>query len=169
MSAPEQQLHAEASRSRWSELSGGAFLAMALGLVALCVAVVGLYLPGNNGDSNRTTSAPVAASPAAAPAQGAFGAKPTTVLVSLGDLFVKPNKLSANAGDHVVLNVRNTGKLEHDLQLHVELQGSNDHDMPLRMLEYYTLLWRRYRKPVRQVDFNAWNYSKQAQVKCKQH
>ncbi len=117
MSAPEQQLHAAGSRSRWSELSGGAFLAMALGLIALCVAVVGLYLPGNNGGSNRTTSAPVAASPAAAPAQGAFGAKPTTVLVLLGDLFVKPNKLSADAGEHVVLNVRNTGKLDHDLKL----------------------------------------------------
>ncbi len=116
MSAPEQQLHAEASRSRWSELSGGAFLAMALGLVALCVAVVALFLPGNDGGSNRTTTAPVAAS-ATAPAKGAFGSKPTTVLVSLGDLFVKPNKLSANAGEHVILNIRNSGQLEHDLHL----------------------------------------------------
>ena len=117
MSAPEQQLHAEASRSRWSELSGGAFLAMTLGLLALCVAVVGLYLPGNDGGANRATSSPVAASAEEAPAKAAFGSKPTTVLVSLGDLFVKPNKLSADAGEHVVLNVRNTGKLDHDLKL----------------------------------------------------
>ena len=116
MSAPEQQLHAEASRSRWSELSGGAFLAMALGLVALCVAVVALYLPGSDSGSNQTTSAPVAATAGAAPVKAAFGSKPTTVLVSLGDLFVKPSKLSANAGEHLILNVRNTGNLDHDLQ-----------------------------------------------------
>ena len=72
MSATEQQLQAAGSRSRWSELSGGAFLAMALGLIALCVAVVALYLPGNDSDSNRTTSAPVAASPAAASAPCPF-------------------------------------------------------------------------------------------------
>ena len=117
MSAPEQQLHAEPPRSRWSELSGGAFLAMALGLIALCVAVVALYLPGKDSGSNRTPSAPAAASSATATAQGAFRAKPRTVLVSLGELFVKPNKLSADAGEHVVLTVRNTGKLDHDLQL----------------------------------------------------
>ena len=35
--------------------------------------------------------------------------------------------------------------------LHIELQSSNDRDMWLRMLEYYVLLWRRYRKPIRQV------------------
>lgn len=35
--------------------------------------------------------------------------------------------------------------------LHIELQSSNDRDMGLRMLECYALLWRRYRKPVRQV------------------
>ena len=35
--------------------------------------------------------------------------------------------------------------------LHIELQSANDADMGLRMLEYYTLLWRRYRMPVRQV------------------
>lgn len=35
--------------------------------------------------------------------------------------------------------------------LHLELQSTNDGEMGLRMLEYYVLLWRRYRKPVRQV------------------
>ncbi len=35
--------------------------------------------------------------------------------------------------------------------LHLELQSSNDSDMGLRMLEYYALLWRRYRKTVRQA------------------
>ncbi len=117
MSAPEQQLDAAVSRSRWSELSGGALLAMALGLVALCVAVVALYLPGNTGGSDGAKSPPMAASAGATPVKAAFGSKPTTVLVSLGDLFVKPNKISADAGEHVVLNVRNSGKLEHDLQL----------------------------------------------------
>lgn len=41
--------------------------------------------------------------------------------------------------------------LADDSLLHLELQSSNDGDMGLRMLEYYALLWRRYRKPVRQV------------------
>ena len=41
--------------------------------------------------------------------------------------------------------------LENETLLHLELQSSNDKDMGLRMLEYYTLLWTRYRKPVRQV------------------
>ena len=117
MSAPEPQLHAEASRSRWSELSGGAFLAMALGLVALCVAVVALYLPGNDSGSSGSAPSPVGQAAEAAPVKAAFGSKTKTVLISLGDLFVKPNKLSADAGEHVVLNIRNTGKLEHDLQL----------------------------------------------------
>lgn len=42
-------------------------------------------------------------------------------------------------------------RLVDETLLHIELQSSNDRDMPLRMLEYYTLLWRRYRKPVRQA------------------
>lgn len=41
--------------------------------------------------------------------------------------------------------------LEDGTLLHIELQSSNDRDMGLRMLEYFALLWRRYRKPVRQV------------------
>jgi predicted transposase YdaD len=41
--------------------------------------------------------------------------------------------------------------LANETLLHLELQSSNDRDMALRMLEYYTLLWRRYRKPVGQV------------------
>jgi predicted transposase YdaD len=41
--------------------------------------------------------------------------------------------------------------LADETLLHIELQSSNDRDMGLRMLEYYALLWRRYRKPVRQV------------------
>ncbi len=116
MPAPEQQASTEGSRPRWSELSGGAFLAMALGLVALCVAVVALFLPENETGANRSNSLPVAASAEAGPVKAAFGSKPRTVLISLGDLFVKPNRLSADAGEHVVLTVRNTGKLDHDLQ-----------------------------------------------------
>ena len=41
--------------------------------------------------------------------------------------------------------------LEDGTLLHIELQSTNDGDMGLRMLEYFALLWRRYRKPVRQV------------------
>ena len=41
--------------------------------------------------------------------------------------------------------------LADETLLHIELQSSNDRDMGLRMLEYYVLLWRRYRKPLRQV------------------
>jgi nitrite reductase (NO-forming) len=90
---------------------------MALGLAALCVAIIGIFLPVN--DSGSTNGAPGAVAPGPevpSAAKVAFGAKPTTMLVSLGDLFVKPNKLSADAGEHVVLNVRNSGKLDHDLQ-----------------------------------------------------
>jgi predicted transposase YdaD len=41
--------------------------------------------------------------------------------------------------------------LANETLLHIELQSSNDRDMGLRMLEYYVLLWRRYRKPLKQV------------------
>lgn len=41
--------------------------------------------------------------------------------------------------------------LENGTLLHIELQSWNDKEMALRMLEYYVLLWRRYRKPIRQV------------------
>lgn len=41
--------------------------------------------------------------------------------------------------------------LADETLLHIELQSSNDRDMGLRMLEYYALLWRRYRKSLRQV------------------
>lgn len=39
--------------------------------------------------------------------------------------------------------------LADETRLPIELQSSNDGDLGLRMLEYYALLWRRYRKPVR--------------------
>ncbi|MBI2685642.1 MAG: hypothetical protein HYX27_04945, partial [Acidobacteria bacterium] len=41
--------------------------------------------------------------------------------------------------------------LANETLVHIEMQSSNDGDMALRMLEYYALLWRRYRKPMRQV------------------
>ena len=41
--------------------------------------------------------------------------------------------------------------LEDDTILHVELQSGNHRDMAMRMAEYYLLLVRKYKVPVRQV------------------
>ena len=42
-------------------------------------------------------------------------ASPQTVKVELGDIFIKPKGITAKAGTDVVLEVTNTGKLDHDL------------------------------------------------------
>ena len=44
--------------------------------------------------------------------------------------------------------------LTNDRLYHLDLQSGNDPDMPRRMLEYYILLWKRYRAPpVQQVIY----------------
>ena len=110
MSDVKQPAGVPAPSSRWSELSGGALLAMAVGLAGLTVAVIALFLP-----TRSTQTVTLASSAGTKAATGGFAAKPQVVPVSLGDLFVKPNRVTSAAGDHVQLKIRNTGNLPHDL------------------------------------------------------
>lgn len=48
---------------------------------------------------------------------GAAGAASKSVKVELFDLGVRPNSITVASGTDLVLNVKNTGEIEHDLQL----------------------------------------------------
>lgn len=78
--------------------------ATAVGLLALVVALVGVFLPaaGTGAADGRTAVAPTV---------------DRTVSVQLGDLFVKPSKITLAAGTRLTLKVTNNGAMQHDLKL----------------------------------------------------
>lgn len=71
-------------------------MAMAVALIALVTAVIGLSTPANN---------------------GAATAARTEFTITLGDLFVRPAVIDVPAGKPVTLKVKNEGAVPHDLKL----------------------------------------------------
>lgn len=80
--------------------------ATSLALVALLLGAVGLFLPPGGSGSG-----------------GSAAAEPKTVEVELGEMYVKPPKISVPAGTELTLEVTNAGTMPHDLKVNGE-EGS---------------------------------------------
>ncbi len=78
-------------------------LAVGLAMLALIVAVVGIWLPG--GGTGRSATAAKAPS------------GPMTVDVVLDEFSVTPEKIEVAAGQKLILNVTNQGAMAHDLKI----------------------------------------------------
>lgn len=81
-----------------------------LGFAALLIATVALSQSGNGGGASTSVAAP---SPTGAIAETH---EPTHLAVELGDIFISPVQLTAAAGE-IVLDVTNSGGIQHDLAL----------------------------------------------------
>lgn len=75
--------------------------ATSIALVALLVAALGVFLPVGGGSGGG----------------GASGGGAETVQVELGEMYVKPAKISIPAGTELTLEVTNAGTMPHDLKL----------------------------------------------------
>ena len=81
-------------------------VAMAIGLAALLLSGIGLFLPASSSGSE----------PAAAGGSGGSGGS-KTVDVEIGEFFVKPASITVPAGTKLTLRVTNGGTMQHDLKL----------------------------------------------------
>ncbi len=75
-------------------------------VVAIIVAVVSVGFAMRAIDEGGGTGIGIAAT-----------GEPVTFDIELGDLFVRPSSIEAPAGSEVIVNVTNTGAMEHDLKL----------------------------------------------------
>ncbi|MEX2374781.1 MAG: multicopper oxidase domain-containing protein [Dehalococcoidia bacterium] len=78
------------------------------GFSALLISVVALSQAG---------SGSAATSPAASHADPTAVVAESRIAVELGDIFIRPQQLTAPTGSSVVLDVANTGAIQHDLKL----------------------------------------------------
>lgn len=80
----------------------GTFSVALTAVVALLMSLVGLLVYATTDDGG---------------AGAAAGGATKTFDIQLSDLDIQPASIDINAGDHVVLNVTNAGKLQHDIKL----------------------------------------------------
>ena len=95
---PNSAENAAAARSSGSGVGWWA-IAMAIALLALVTAVIGLSLPADNGEG------------------GASGPTTTEFEITLIDLDVQPASIDVPAGKAITLMVKNEGAVAHDLKL----------------------------------------------------
>ena len=113
--SPPPDLHDTATPGKdRSSPEGWALVVSAIAVVALLASLVGVGLGFRAVDESREAGgADAGAGDLPAPGTGAV----RTIAVELGDLFVKPSSVEVAAGTELVLKVRNSGAMPHDLKL----------------------------------------------------
>ncbi|HEX4868535.1 MAG TPA: multicopper oxidase domain-containing protein [Acidimicrobiales bacterium] len=102
-------------------------------VMTMAVAILAVVLVGTDGEGGASA------------ASGRSG-QPMVLDVELGDLFVKPSSVDVPAGTELIVRVRNTGAMAHDLKLQGEtgtelLDPGANQEVSLGVMEETTQAW----------------------------